>query len=237
LYREFPRHASPLSPIAQDTYVTVLGTGYIGSIKKNASPVKGIAILAHGFAIEGNRVFCGLHVDHTTIYRWVQRYAPELEKRCRPHLKACNDSWKVDETSIKIKKVWMYLYQAVDSQGNTLEFLLSPTRDAEAAKRFLLKALGVCAGSAPHVGTLEKEVTPNVVEMPIRLSVTTAAAHIGSEHSESPVQIILQRGQPGRGMERTKLRWRADSSETRSPVAPPLFLAAQARYFRHGSYR
>jgi transposase, IS6 family len=47
----------------------------------------------------------GLHVDHTTIYRWVQRAAPELEKRCRPHLKACNDSWKVDETSIKIKKV------------------------------------------------------------------------------------------------------------------------------------
>src|SRR5437879_1147468 len=78
----------------------------------------------------------GLTVDHTTIYRWVQRYAPELDKRCRPHLKTCNDSWKVDETYIKIKKVWMYLYRAVDSQGNTLEFLLSPTRDAEAAKRF-----------------------------------------------------------------------------------------------------
>ncbi|BCL77656.1 hypothetical protein ccbrp13_01210 [Ktedonobacteria bacterium brp13] len=55
----------------------------------------------------------GLHVDHTTIYRWVQRYVPELEKCCRPHLKACNDSWKVDETYIKIKKTWMYLYRAV----------------------------------------------------------------------------------------------------------------------------
>src|SRR6266851_9319529 len=83
----------------------------------------------------------GLHVDHTTIYRWVQCYAPELEKRCRPHLKACNDSWKVDETYIKIKKTWTYLYRAVDSEGNTLEFLLSPTRDAVAAKRFFLKAL------------------------------------------------------------------------------------------------
>jgi transposase-like protein len=61
----------------------------------------------------------GLHVDHTTIYRWVQRYAPELEKRCRSHLKACNDSWKVDETYIKVRKVWMYLYQAIDSEGNT----------------------------------------------------------------------------------------------------------------------
>ncbi len=92
----------------------------------------------------------GLHVDHTTIYRWVQRYAPELDKRCRPHLKACNDSWKVDETYIKVKKVWMYLYRAVDSEGNTPEFLLSPTRDAQAAKRFFVKALHSTAGSAPH---------------------------------------------------------------------------------------
>jgi len=71
----------------------------------------------------------------------VQRYAPELEKRCRPHLKATNNSWRVDETNVKVKKVWMYLYRAVDSQGNTLEFLLSPTRDAQAAKRFFSKAL------------------------------------------------------------------------------------------------
>jgi transposase-like protein len=83
----------------------------------------------------------GLHVDHTTIYRWVQKYAPELEKRCRPHLKACSDSWKVDETSINVKKIWTYLSRAVDSEGNTLEFLLRPTRDAEAAKRFFSKAL------------------------------------------------------------------------------------------------
>ncbi len=46
----------------------------------------------------------GLSVDHTTIYRWVQRYAPQLDQRCRPHLKACNDSWRVDETYINIKK-------------------------------------------------------------------------------------------------------------------------------------
>ena len=78
-------------------------------------------------------------------YRWVQRYAPELDKRCRPHLKATNDSWRVDETYIKIKKTWTYLYRAVDSEGNTLEFLLSPTRDAEAAKRFFVKA---CTSSA-----------------------------------------------------------------------------------------
>ena len=78
----------------------------------------------------------------------VQHDAPELEKRCRPHLKATNDSWRVDETSVKVKKAWMYLYRAVDSQGNTLEFLLSPTRDAQAAKHFFAKAL-----AAPHTNT------------------------------------------------------------------------------------
>src|SRR5438270_2187162 len=100
----------------------------------------------------------GLHIDHTTIYRWVQQYAPELEKRCRPHLKACNDSWKVDETYIKVRKSWMYLYRAVDSEGNTLEFLLSPTRDAEAAKRFFVKALHSTAGSPPQTRPTEEQV-------------------------------------------------------------------------------
>ena len=98
----------------------------------------------------------GLSVDHTTIYRWVQRYAPELEKRCRPHLKACNDSWKVDETSIKVKKQWVYLYRAVDSQGNTLDFLLSATRDAQAAQQFLLKTLTASHTTEPWVINVDK---------------------------------------------------------------------------------
>ena len=99
----------------------------------------------------------GLHVDHSTIYRWVQRYAPELERRCRPHLKACSDSWKVDETYVKIKKTWMYLYRAIDSEGNTLEFLLSPTRDAEAAKRFFCQALRSTASLASGANAPEQK--------------------------------------------------------------------------------
>src|SRR5450631_1505593 len=99
----------------------------------------------------------GLQVDHTTIYRWVQRYAPDLEKRSRPHLKATNDSWRVDETSIKVKKQWASLYRAVDSAGNTLDFVFSPTRDGqvmsekrdmEAAKRFLKQTIET-VGHAP----------------------------------------------------------------------------------------
>ncbi|BCL80977.1 IS6 family transposase [Ktedonobacteria bacterium brp13] len=110
----------------------------------------------------------GLHVDHTTIYRWVKEYAPELEKRCRPHLKACNDSWKVDETYIKVRKVWMYLYRAVDSQGNTLEFLLSPTRDAESAKRFFVKALQSSARSTSGACPMrEMETAPSLPTVPL----------------------------------------------------------------------
>jgi transposase, IS6 family len=82
----------------------------------------------------------GLCVDHTTIYRWVQHYAPEREKRCKLHLKATTDSWRVDETYVKVKTVWMYLYRAVDSQGNTLEFLLSPTRDARSGEALFLES-------------------------------------------------------------------------------------------------
>lgn len=98
----------------------------------------------------------GLHVDHTTIYRWVQRYAPELEKRCRPHLKGTTDSWRVDETYVKVKGSWMDLYRAVDSQGKTLEFRLSTTRDAEAAKPFFAKALGASHTVTPRVMTVDK---------------------------------------------------------------------------------
>src|SRR5712692_1157601 len=98
----------------------------------------------------------GLHVDHTTIYRWVQRYAPELEKRCRPHLKVTNDSWRVDETYIKVKKVWMYLYRAADSAGKTLDFFLRVTRDAQAAKHFFRITLTAPHTTTPRVITVDK---------------------------------------------------------------------------------
>ncbi|GHO63529.1 IS6 family transposase [Ktedonobacter sp. SOSP1-52] len=98
----------------------------------------------------------GLQVDHTTIYRWVQRYAPELDRRCRPHVKPTTDSWRVDETSIKVKKQWVYLYRAVDSQGNTLHFWLSSTRDGEAAKRFFVKMLVASHTSSPRVINVDK---------------------------------------------------------------------------------
>jgi transposase-like protein len=80
-------------------------------------------------------------VDHVTIFRWVQRYAPEVNKRMRPHLKMSGSSYRVDGTYVKVGSDWKYLYRAVDSAGNTIEFTLSAKRDVSAAKRFFKKVM------------------------------------------------------------------------------------------------
>jgi IS6 family transposase len=98
----------------------------------------------------------GLNVDHTTIMRWVHQYSPEIEKRVRKHLKSTNDSWRVDETYIKVKGEWKYLYRAVDSDGNTIDFMLSAKRDRKAAKRFFKKALRSKHNQMPRVINVDK---------------------------------------------------------------------------------
>ncbi|QWG31303.1 IS6 family transposase (plasmid) [Bacillus mycoides] len=98
----------------------------------------------------------GLSIAHTTIMRWVHQYSPELDKRVRRYLKKTNDSWRVDETYVKVKGKWMYLYRAVDSEGNTIDFYLSKNRNAKSAKRFLKKALASCHSVTPRVITVDK---------------------------------------------------------------------------------
>src|SRR6202050_4580356 len=93
----------------------------------------------------------GLEADHTTVWRWVQRYGPELEQRLRPHLKPTNKSWRVDETYLKVKGRWCYLYRAIDSAGATIDFLLSALRDSDAAKRLFRKALSDRSHPQPRV--------------------------------------------------------------------------------------
>ena len=92
----------------------------------------------------------GLEADHTTIWRWVQRYGPELDQRLRRHLKPTNKSWRVDETSIRVRGRWCF-YQAIDSTGATIDFLLSALRDAAAAKRLLRMALSDPSHTQPRV--------------------------------------------------------------------------------------
>ncbi|USK83141.1 IS6 family transposase [Peribacillus asahii] len=98
----------------------------------------------------------GLSMAHTTIMRWVHQYGPELDERVRRHLKSTNDSWRVDETYVKVKGQWMYLYRAVDSEGNTIDFHLSKARNKQAAKRFFKKALAFSHVSKPRVITVDK---------------------------------------------------------------------------------
>ena len=98
----------------------------------------------------------GIAVDHTTLFRWVQAYAAKLEQRVRCHLRLCTGSWRVDETYIKVKGVWTYLYPAVDGLGQTIDFLLSAKRDAEAAKRFFRKALAQPHTVNPRTITVDK---------------------------------------------------------------------------------
>ena len=98
----------------------------------------------------------GVAVDHSTIFRWIQAYAAELEKRIRPHLRLSNGSWRVDETYVRVKGRWTYLYRAVDSRGQTIDFLLSAKRDAGAAKRFFRKALAQPHTVNPRTITVDK---------------------------------------------------------------------------------
>ncbi|PFZ18115.1 IS6 family transposase [Bacillus wiedmannii] len=98
----------------------------------------------------------GLFIAHTTIMRWAHQYGPELDERLRSHLKPTNDSWRVDETYVKVKGQWMYLYRSVDSKGSTIDFYLSKTRDHKAAKRFFKKALRSFHVSKPRVITVDK---------------------------------------------------------------------------------
>ena len=93
----------------------------------------------------------GLAVDHSTIARWVLTYAPILNERIRSKMRHPNRSWRVDETYVRVAGQWTYLYRAIDSAGDTIDFLLSPKRDLIAAKGFLQLALWQAGQFRPRV--------------------------------------------------------------------------------------
>ncbi|MCK5520044.1 MAG: IS6 family transposase [Candidatus Marinimicrobia bacterium] len=98
----------------------------------------------------------GLSVDHSTIYRWVQHYTPEMKKRSRKYLRQSNDSYRIDETYIKVRGKMKCLYRAIDSQGNTIDFLLRSRRNMRSAKSFLKKMLRAFHGSEPRVLSVDE---------------------------------------------------------------------------------
>jgi transposase, IS6 family len=93
----------------------------------------------------------GLSVDHTTIWRWTQTYGAEVYRRLRGEVKWKSSTWHMDESFVRIAGKWMYLFRAVDSQGQTVDFYLSETRDREAAKLFLRRALANPDNRPPYV--------------------------------------------------------------------------------------
>ena len=96
----------------------------------------------------------GLSVDHTTVWRWVQKYAPEINKRMRPHLKMSGTSYRLDETYVKVGTEWKCLYRAIDSHVQTIEFMLSARRDVSAAKRFFKKLMRADIAASPSRSAL-----------------------------------------------------------------------------------
>src|ERR1700733_4672210 len=93
----------------------------------------------------------GMEVDHSTIARWVLLYSPILSRRIRREMRHPNRSWRLDETYVRVAGRWTYLYRALDSEGGTIDFMLSPFRDRLAAKHFLQLALSRVGHLRPRV--------------------------------------------------------------------------------------
>ena len=102
----------------------------------------------------------GLAIDRSTIARWVLRYAPVLNERIRSEMRNPNRSWRVDETYIRVAGRWTYLYRAIDSAGNTVDFLLSPYRDTFAAQE--LSPACYCASRADSAPRHQRRWAPGL---------------------------------------------------------------------------
>jgi putative transposase len=102
----------------------------------------------------------GVDIDHSTVNRWVIKYSPSLEAKFTNHYKKkMGTSWRMDETYIKVKGKWCYLYRAVDKLGDTIDFMLAKNRDLKAAKRFFNKAIGF--NGQPDKVTIDKSGSNN----------------------------------------------------------------------------
>ena len=92
----------------------------------------------------------GIAVDHVTIYRWVQRFTPELIDAARPSRHVAGDRWFVDETYLKVAGQWVYLYRAIDQHGQVIDVLAAPKRDLAATRRFFARALNAARRPTDH---------------------------------------------------------------------------------------
>ena len=131
----------------------------------------------------------GIALTHTTILRWVQRFVPEFEKRWSQYTRPVGRSWRCDETYIKVKGRWTYLYRAVDKLGQTVDFLLSERRDVAAAKRFFSKAMK--KHGTPRVITLDVYAASHRAITELK-SVGTIARRVGIRSSKYLNNVMEQ---------------------------------------------
>jgi transposase-like protein len=145
----------------------------------------------------------GIDVDHVTIYRWVQRFTPELIEAARARRHMVGDRWHVDETYVKVGGTWRYLFRAIDQFGQVIEVFLSPRRNAEAARRFFAQALEQTRVSPLEVTTDRYRLYPRVLD-----EIVPAAFHRTDPHANNSLETdhgrLKARLRPMRGLKRDR---------------------------------
>ena len=144
----------------------------------------------------------GITVDHVTIYRWVQRFTPELIDAARPSRHVAGDRWFVDETYLKLAGRWVYLYRAIDQHGQVIDVLASPKRDLAATRRFFARALNA-ARRPTEVTTDRAPAYPRVLD-----ELVPEAWHVVEQYANNPVESdhgrLKARTRPMRGLKRLR---------------------------------
>jgi len=145
----------------------------------------------------------GIEVDHVTVYRWVQRFAPEFAEAASARRHVAGDRRHVDETYVRIGGMWRYLFRAIDQFGQAIDVLLSPRRDAGAARRFFERAIRRTRISPTEVTTDRYRAYPRVLD-----ELLPAAFHDTKVHANNPIETdhgrLKARLRPMRGLKRDR---------------------------------
>ncbi len=145
----------------------------------------------------------GIEIDHVTVYRWVQRFAPEFAEAARARRHIVGDRWHVDETYLRVGGSWRYLFRAIDQFGQVIDVFLSPRRNGEAARRFFAQALGGTRISPVEVTTDRYRVYPGVLD-----ELLPEAFHGTEVHANNPLENdhgrLKARLRPMRGLKRDR---------------------------------
>src|SRR5438093_8195627 len=145
----------------------------------------------------------GIEVDHVTVYRWVQRFAPEFAEAARARQHLVGDRWHVDETYLKVGGTWRYLFRAIDQFGQVIDVYLSPRRNTEAARRFFMRAIGRTRISPVEVTTDRCRIYPRLLD-----EVFPRALHCTEVHANNPLEAdhgrLKARLRPMRGLKRDR---------------------------------